>query len=152
MRAKRLRQQRLAGAGRADQQDIGFRQFDIVVLGLMVEPLVMIVDGDREHLLGVVLANHIVVQNFAYLFRRRNPVTRLHERGFVFLADDVHAQLDAFVADEDGGTGNKLAHLVLALAAERAIKRVLRIPAADLAHSYLRPTRPRLSPIWAAPA
>jgi hypothetical protein len=34
-----------------------------VVLGLVIEPLVVIVDGDREHLLGVVLPDHIVVEN-----------------------------------------------------------------------------------------
>jgi hypothetical protein len=35
-------------------------------------------------------------------------------------ADNVHAQFDAFVADKYGRTGDELAHLVLALAAERA--------------------------------
>jgi len=29
---KRLRQQRLAGTGRADQQDVRLREFDVVVL------------------------------------------------------------------------------------------------------------------------
>ncbi len=51
------------------------------------------------------------------------------------LDDDVQAKLDAFVANEDGRPGNELAHLILALAAERAVERVLRIAAANLAHS-----------------
>ena len=139
---QRLRQQRLAGAGRPDQQDVRLRQFDVVVLGLVVEPLVVVVDGDREHLLGVVLADHVVVENLADFLRRRDAVARLHQRGLVLLADDVHAQLDAFVADEHGRAGDELAHLVLALAAERAIERVLGIAAADFAHSILRHTRP----------
>src|SRR5262249_412857 len=97
-----------------------------------------IVHRDREHLLGVILAYHIVVKNFAYFLRRRNPVARLHQRGLILLADDVHAQFDALIADEHGRTGNELAHLVLALAAERAVERVLGIATANLAHSSLR--------------
>ncbi len=41
------------------------------------------------------------------------------------LADDVVAQLDALVADEHRRAGDELAHLVLALAAERAVKQLL---------------------------
>ena len=52
---ERLREQRLAAAGRADQQDVGLGQLDVVVARGVVEPLVVIVDGDREDLLGVVL-------------------------------------------------------------------------------------------------
>jgi hypothetical protein len=48
--------------------------------------------------------------------------------------DDVHAQFDAFVADKYGRTGDELAHFVLALAAERAVERILGIATADLAH------------------
>src|SRR5262249_41314711 len=137
---ERLRQQRLAGAGRADQQDVRLRELDVVVLGLVVETLVMIMDRNREHLLGVILADDIVVKNFAYLLGGRNAVARLHQRGLVLLVDDVHAQFDALVADEYGRAGDELAHLVLALAAERAVKRILGIAAADLAH-LRTPTR-----------
>src|ERR1700684_188965 len=136
---QRLRQQRLARTGRSDQQDVRLRELDIVVLGLMVEPLVVVVDGDREHLLGVALADHIVVQDLADFLRGRNPVARLHQRGFVLLTNDVHAELDAFVANEDRRARDQLANFVLALAAERAIQRVLGVAGANLTHSYLRP-------------
>jgi hypothetical protein len=43
----------------------------------------------------------------------------------VFFADDIHAQLDAFIADEHRRTRDKLADLMLAFAAERAIERAL---------------------------
>src|SRR5215467_6468754 len=132
---KSLRQQRLARAGWADQQDVRLRELDLVVLGLVVETLVVIMDRDREHLLGVILTDDIVVKNFANLLGSRNAVARLHQRGLVLLANDVHAQLDAFVADENGRAGDELAHLVLALAAERAVERILGIAAADFAHS-----------------
>ena len=121
------------------------RMFDFasstsLCLALVVEPLVVIVNRDRQHFLGVILTDHVVVENLADFPRRRNAVARLHQRGLVLLADDVHAQLDAFVANEDGRPGNELAHLVLALAAERAVERVLQIAAADLAH-FRAPTR-----------
>src|SRR6478672_8160247 len=94
----------------------------------------MIMDRDREHLLGLVLTDDIVVEDLADLLRGRNLVARFRQRRLVLLADDVHAQFDALVADEDGRPGNELAHLVLALAAERAVERVLRIAAAEFAH------------------
>src|SRR5215467_5230358 len=83
----------------------------------------------------MVLANHVIVEDLADFFRGWDAVARLYQRRLVLLADDVHAKLDAFVADEDRRSCNKLAHLVLALPAERAVKRVLRIAAADFAHS-----------------
>src|SRR5438094_460668 len=94
----------------------------------------MIMDRDREHLLGVVLADDVVVEGLADRLRGRNIVARFRQRRLVLLADDVQAKLDALVANEDGGPGNKLAYLVLALAAERAVERVLRIASVNLAH------------------
>src|SRR6185437_8655228 len=80
----------------------------------------MIVDGDREHLLGMVLTDDVVVENLEDFLRRRDAIARLRQRGRLRLTDDVHAQFDALVADEDGRPGNELAHLVLALAADLA--------------------------------
>src|SRR5947209_11479271 len=74
---QRLRQQRLAGTGGTDQQDVGLGELDVVVLGLVVETLVVIMDCDREHLLGVILTDDIVVKNFAYLLGGGNAVARL---------------------------------------------------------------------------
>src|SRR6266567_8835059 len=147
---ERLRQQRLAGAGRADQQDVRLRELDVVVLGLVVQTLVMIMDRHRKHLLGVILTYDIVVKNLAYLLGGRNAIARLHQRGLVLLAGDVHAQFDALVADEHGRAGNELADLVLALAAERAIERVLGI-SADLAHPCSPSTAPGLRPLMPPP-
>src|SRR6185437_8702587 len=93
------------------------------------------------HLLGVILADDIVVEDFANFLRRRNAVTRFDQRGFILLANDVHAKFDAFIADEHGRAGDELADFVLALSAERAVERVLGIAAADFAHSILRHTR-----------
>jgi|ERR1700730_16062919 hypothetical protein len=85
-------------------------------------------DRDREHLLSVILIDDIVIENFANLLGRRNAVARLHQRGLVLLANDVHAQFDAFVADKYGRAGDELAHLLLALAAETCRCRRADIP------------------------
>ena len=71
---QRLRQQRLAGAGRADQQDVRLGDLDVVVLLAVRQPLVVVVHRNREHPLGVVLADHVVVQDLADLARRRHAV------------------------------------------------------------------------------
>jgi hypothetical protein len=98
-----------------------------------MEALVVVVNRNRQHLLRMVLADHIIIENLADFLRCWNAVARFHQRGLL-LVDDVLAQLDAFVANEHGRTGNKLAHLLLALAAERAVELILRIAAGDLAH------------------
>ena len=131
---ERLGEQCLAAAGRADEQDVRLGEFDVVVLLSVVEALVVVVHGDGENLLGVILADDIVVEDLADLMRRRHAVLRLHQRGLVLLADDVHAQFDAFIADEHRRPGNELADLVLALAAEGAVQSVLAVAAAGFAH------------------
>src|ERR1700688_3673074 len=89
-------------------------------------------DRDREHLLSVVLTDDIVVEDLADLHRGRNFVARFRQRRLVLLGDDIQAKLDTLVTNENGRPGNEFAHLVLALAAERAGERVLRIAAVNL--------------------
>src|SRR6185312_3883193 len=100
-------------------------------------PLVVIVHCDGQHPLRMLLADDVIVEHSADLARRRHAVAALDERRLVLLADDVHAQFDAFIADEYRRAGDELAHLVLALAAEGAIKRVLGIAATSLGHANL---------------
>src|SRR6202030_4359746 len=61
---------------------------------------------------------------------------RLDQRRLVLLTDDIHAELDAFVADEHGWTRNQLPDLVLALAAKGAVQRVFRVATAGLGHRH----------------
>src|SRR6516162_11111867 len=82
----------------------------------------------------MILADDVIVEYLAYLLRSWNTVPRFRQRGLVLLADYVHAQFDALVADKYGRPSNELAYLALALAAERAVERVLRIAVTDLAH------------------
>jgi hypothetical protein len=67
-----------------------------------------------------------------------SAVAAFDESGLGLLADDILAQLNAFIADEYRRPGDELADLMLALAAESAIERTLRIAAGDLAHSCRR--------------
>ena len=115
---------------------LDFGELDVVVLGAVREPLVVVVHRDRQHALGVVLADHVIVEHLADVARARHAVARLDQRRLVLLTDDVHAELDAFIADEDGRAGDELPDLVLALAAEGAVERVLRVAAAGLGHRH----------------
>src|SRR5690242_5888994 len=54
----------------------------------------------------------------------------------MLLTDDVHAKLDALVADEHGRTRNQLPDLVLALAAEGTVERIFRVATARLSHRH----------------
>ena len=72
-----LREQGLAGAGGADQQDVRLLELDVVarLLGVL-DALVVVVDRDRELLLGLLLADDVVVEHrldLARLGQRRAP-------------------------------------------------------------------------------
>src|SRR6478609_3984929 len=125
---ERLRQVRLARAGGADEQDVGLRDVDVVVVALDaltgLDALVVVVDGDGEGLLRDVLPDDVVLEEVEDLARLRQVVeAQLAALGELFL-DDLVAQVDALVADVDTGTGDELLDLLLALSAERALEEV----------------------------
>ena len=68
-----LGEQRLAAAGRAEQEDVRLLQLDlgVVALGGHLDPLVVVVDGDREGALGGLLADHVLLQDLVDLTRFR---------------------------------------------------------------------------------
>ena len=58
-----LGQQRFAGSGRPDQQDVRFRKLHFgAALLVHLDALVVVVDGDRQFLLGGFLTDHVLVQ------------------------------------------------------------------------------------------
>src|SRR5579872_97677 len=121
---ERLGEKRFAGAGRADEQDVRLGQLDVVArprLLLDLDALVMVVDRDRQLLLRLFLADDVLVEELLDLLRDRQggagPAARLE---LVVVRDDVVADLDALVADEDGRTGDQFADVVLVLVTERA--------------------------------
>ena len=122
-----LGQQRLAAPGRTQEQDVGLGQLHVVVVAGVVsglDPLVVVVDGDRQDLLRVLLTDHVVVQELVDLL----GLGKLLEGEFggvgQLLGDDVVAQFDALVADVDPGTGDQLLDLLLRLAAEAALHQI----------------------------
>src|SRR5690606_33957294 len=60
---ERLREQRLAAAGRAEEHDVALPELDIVRRHLGVDALVVVVDRDGEDLLRPLLANDVVVED-----------------------------------------------------------------------------------------
>src|SRR5207302_5879012 len=92
------------------------------------------VDGDGQHSLGVVLADHVIVEYSANVAWARHPVARLDQCRLVLLTDNIHAELNAFVTDKHGRTRDQLPDLVLALAAEGAVQRILGVATAGLCH------------------
>ena len=126
----RLGQQRLAAAGRADQQDVRLVELDLAVALLAVDqPLVVVVDGDREHLLGAILADHVLIELFLDLARRGDiGEERLGDAPTpTLLIEDRLAEFDALAADVDVPRPfDERADVAITLAAERAIGVLLR--------------------------
>ena len=133
---ERLGEVGLAAAGWAEEQDVRLLQLDIVATdadGLLVlDPPVVVVDRDGEDLLGVVLADDIVVEERADLTRVGQVVERQLRRFGELLLDDLVAEVDALVADVDAGAGDQLADLLLRLSAERALEQLPGVP--ELGH------------------
>ena len=119
---ERLREQRLAAAGGAEQEDVRLLELDLVVLLAHLHALVVVVDGDRERPLGLFLRDDVVVEDGVDVARARQVVEVELGRSGQLLVDDLVAEIDALVADVDAGAGDELLHLALALAAEAAEK------------------------------
>ncbi len=135
----------LAAAGRADEQDVGLGDLDIVddvgraerVAG--ADALVVVVDGHREGDLRRLLADDVLLEEREDLLRLREVefARGLFARfGETFL-DDLVAQFDALVADVDAGTGDELLHLLLAFAAEGTLEQIGALPNAGHSRSPL---------------
>ncbi len=60
---QRLCHVRLAAAGGTDEQDVGFGQLDFTIeAAVEFDPLVVVVDGDRQNPLRLILTDDVVVQ------------------------------------------------------------------------------------------
>ena len=119
---ERLRQQGLAAAGRAHQEDVGLLELDVAVGLAVCDASEVVVDGDGEHLLGVFLADHVLIQRgHDHLRRRHHPRLDPLRRGrAVVLLEDLLAEIDALIADVDARARHQLADLLLSLPAEGA--------------------------------
>ena len=128
---QRLGEERLAAAGRADEQDVRLPELDIVDRVAGVDALVVVVDRHGEDLLRLLLADDVRVELVLDLPRARERCRRRLAAGARrlehLLFDDLLAEVDALVADVDALPRDQLADLLLALAAEAAAVRNLRL-------------------------
>ena len=106
----------LPGAGRTHKQHIAFLQLQVAPFFGNFEPLVMIVDGDRQFLFGRFLPNHVKVEKFFYFLRFGELLP--NGGGYDVIRDYFVADIDAFIANVYGGSGNELFDVVLAFGAE----------------------------------
>ena len=128
-----LGQERLAAAGRAEQEDVGLLQLDVTIgIAARLDPLVVVVDGDREDLLGPLLADYVVVEEVENLGGLGELVEAHLRRLGQLLFDDVVTEVYAFVADIDARTGDELLDLLLRFPAKRAFDQLARF--AELGH------------------
>ena len=101
-------------------------QLDVVDLHARGHAFVVVVDRDREHLLGAILADDVRIEVFIDLgwggqFSERQTRLGGSRRGGFFV-DDLAAQIHAFVADVDRArASNQPADLILTLTAKRTV-------------------------------
>jgi hypothetical protein len=127
-----LGQEGLARAGGSDEEDVALEHLDVFVgaaageAEVALDALIVVMNGDREDLLGLGLRDDVVVEVGLDLHGRGDAL----EVGVAVVAvelflDDVPAELDALVTDIDRGAGDELLDVPLALAAERAAQVVV---------------------------
>ena len=131
---QRLGQQRLAAAGRAEQQDVRLLQLDLGVLGAHLDALVVVVDRHRQRPLRLLLADDVVVEDAVDLLRLGQVLEIELGRDRELFVDDLVAEVDALVADVDARTSDEFLDLPLGLSAEAAEK--LLVTVACSGHLY----------------
>ena len=97
---------------------------------VVVDPLVVVVDGDGELLLGPLLADDVEVEELLDLFRLRKLAGAFHRARLVLavLGDDVEADVDALVADVDRRARRSTSSRRAGLVAEAATQDVAAVP------------------------
>lgn len=103
----------------------------------MPQTFVVVVDGYGQGLLGLVLANHVVVEIAFDLGGGRQARARIgvHAGLLDLFMHDFIAQVNAFITDEYRWPCNELFHFMLAFAAKRTVKRFFARRVFLLSHS-----------------
>src|SRR5690606_8190757 len=96
---KALGQKGFSASGGADHDDIALLQFHVIHFGGTVDPLVMVVNGHGQRLLGMVLPDDVLIEDIPDFlgFGQVAEVEVLFASQL--LLDDLIAQLDALIAD-----------------------------------------------------
>ena len=120
-----LGQQGLAATCRSNQQNVGFTQLDAISRITTAQTLVVVVNRYRQHLLRMLLPDDIVIQMSTDLVRSRQGTFILARHDLTDLfADDVVAQIHAFIANVDRRTGDQFTYFMLTLPAKRAVQQL----------------------------
>ena len=122
---ERLSEQGLARARRADEQYVRLLNLNVGAAARHLDALVVLVDGDGQALFSLLLPDDVLVEERLYLGWLRKRRARGDGLGLLVVRDDLVADVNALVADVDGGPGDELLDFVLRLAAERAAQRVI---------------------------
>ena len=129
MRDKRLREERLAGAGGTDQKNIGLAELDIAGLLVQKNALVVVVNRDGEFLLGAILPDDVAVEKLLDLRRAGKTARRCGSLLALFVLENGLADADTFVADVRARIvrrrTDQLFDLLLGLVAEGAAQRLI---------------------------
>ncbi len=115
-----LCQQGLPDAGGSHEEDVGLFDLHLVQHALMVHPLVMVVHGHRQRPLGVVLADHILVQDLLDLHGCGAGDLGFDGFPLLFLRQDLVAEGHTLVADVDGRPRDELLDAVFGFSTEAA--------------------------------
>jgi len=123
-----LGEQRLAGTGGPQQQDVALLQLHILVPA-EVDPFVVVVHRHGQGHLGLVLADDVLVQHVLDLAGRGQLIRQVLQcagRGVLKpIVQNAHAQLDVLITDEQTGSLDHPVDLALMLAAEGAPQALL---------------------------
>src|SRR5262249_41041079 len=121
-----------------DQEDVGLVELDFGIrLFAVNQPLVVVVNGDREDLLGTFLADHVGVELFLDLPGGRDIGKERfrHAAAAPLLVEDRLAQLAAIAANVDvAWTFHKGSDIAVTLTAERAVSVFLGASGASRTH------------------
>jgi len=116
-------EQRLARAGRPEEEDVRLVDLDVTGLAAEVQPLVVAVNGDGQHPLGMLLPDDVLVEMGHDLPRRgdRREELLAAAPAPLFLVEDRLAEVDAFATDVDvPGPFDERPDVAVTLAAEGA--------------------------------
>ena len=128
---QRLRQQCLAGSRRPDQQNIRFRQLDFAAALLVhLNPLVVVVNRNRQLLLGGILTDYVLIQIFLQFQRTRQLAGRAVALLVPIVFNDRVANRNALVTNVSPRViargRDELTDDVLAFVAERTAEGIVR--------------------------
>jgi hypothetical protein len=78
----------------------------------------MLIDRDRQSLLSIFLADHVLIQKCFDLSGLWKRWTSSYGLGLLVISDDLITNVDALIADVDSRTCDEFLYFILRLAAE----------------------------------